>query len=129
MDVLVLHVYQLSVAASSTAFTAPSAQADYHAAPDKYTLGADAGILDALNIKKAHIVGHDWGAAVAWAFAALYPQRTLKLVAISAGHPSGLMKGAHRGAQKQKSWCVTGESKAGSPPASLPPLPPPCMLA
>src|SRR5216683_4450418 len=25
-----------------------------------------AGILDALGIKTAHIVGHDWGAAVAW---------------------------------------------------------------
>ena len=67
---------------------------------------ACAGILDALNIKKAHIVGHDWGSAVAWAFAGLYPERTLQLVGISVGHPSGYQKGEHRGAQKEKSWCV-----------------------
>ncbi|KAL3155242.1 hypothetical protein ABBQ32_013176 [Trebouxia sp. C0010 RCD-2024] len=79
--------------------------------PEAYHIEKDivkdvAGILDALNIKKAHIVGHDWGSPVAWAFAALYPERTLKLVAITVGHPSGMMKGEHRGAQKQKSWYV-----------------------
>ena len=67
---------------------------------------ARAGILDALNINKAHIVGHDWGSAVAWAFAGLYPERTFQLVGISVGHPSGYQKGEHRGAQKETSWCV-----------------------
>src|ERR1051325_4771535 len=32
-------------------------------------------ILDALGIERAHVVGHDWGAAVAWATASLAPQR------------------------------------------------------
>lgn len=63
-----------------------------------------AGILDALHIKKAHIVGHDWGSALAWAFAAIFPERTLQLVAISVGHPSNYFKGDHRGDQKKKSW-------------------------
>ena len=60
--------------------------------------------MDALDIEKAYIVGHDWGSQLAWAFAGIYPDRTLKLVAISVGHPSGYMKGDHRGEQKQKSW-------------------------
>lgn len=51
-------------------------------------------------------MGHDWGSAVAWAFAGLYPERTLQLVGISVGHPSGYQKGEHKGAQKEKSWCV-----------------------
>ena len=63
-----------------------------------------AGIMDALHIKKAHIVGHDWGSAVAWAFAGIYPARPLQLVAISVGHPAGYFSGDHRGEQKQKSW-------------------------
>ena len=62
------------------------------------------GILDALNIKKAHIVGHDWGSSVAWAFAGIFPQRTIQLITMSTGHPAGYLKGEHRGAQKQKSW-------------------------
>ena len=32
-------------------------------------------ILDALSIERAHIVGHDWGAAVAWATASFAPER------------------------------------------------------
>jgi pimeloyl-ACP methyl ester carboxylesterase len=44
-------------------------------------------VLDALEIERAHVVGHDWGAAVAWLVAALYPKRVNRLVAISVGLP------------------------------------------
>lgn len=44
---------------------------------------------------------------MAWAFAALYPGRTLQLVAISVGHPTNYWRGDHRGEQKQKSWYAT----------------------
>jgi pimeloyl-ACP methyl ester carboxylesterase len=45
------------------------------------------GILDALRIERAHVVGHDWGAGVAWLVAALAPDRVDRLVAISVGSP------------------------------------------
>jgi hypothetical protein len=45
------------------------------------------GILDALNIETADIVGHDWGAAVAWFTASLHPNRVRKLVVLSVPHP------------------------------------------
>src|SRR4051794_27358463 len=32
-------------------------------------------ILDHLGLERAHIVGHDWGSAVAWATAAFAPDR------------------------------------------------------
>lgn len=44
------------------------------------------GLLDALDITSAHIVGHDWGAAVAWPLAAHYPDRVASLVAVSVPH-------------------------------------------
>ena len=66
-----------------------------------------AGIMDALDIGKAHIVGHDWGSALAWVFAALYPDRTLQLVAMSVGNPNGYFKGDHANEQKRKSWYQT----------------------
>ena len=51
-------------------------------------LCADAlGILDAMGIARAHLVGHDWGAAIAWQIAIRAPERVHSLVALSVGHP------------------------------------------
>jgi len=46
-----------------------------------------AGILDELGIQTAHVVGHDWGAAVAWFTAMLIPDRVRRLVVLSVPHP------------------------------------------
>jgi pimeloyl-ACP methyl ester carboxylesterase len=45
------------------------------------------GILDALSIEKADIVGHDWGAAVAWLTAATHANRVRRLIVLSVPHP------------------------------------------
>ena len=59
-------------------------------------LVADAvGLLDALGIERAHVVGHDWGAAVAWAVAALAPERVDRLVAMSVGFPGAVRPDRH----------------------------------
>lgn len=76
--------------------------------PEEYTVDecvADAlSIMDALNIRTFHLVGHDWGAAVAWALAAEHPQRVLSLTAISVAHPTALAKAiAGGGDQRQRS--------------------------
>jgi pimeloyl-ACP methyl ester carboxylesterase len=50
---------------------------------------ADAlAILDGLGIDRAHVVGHDFGAAVAWVLASLHPERVDRLVVMSVGHPA-----------------------------------------
>ncbi|HEV3169651.1 MAG TPA: alpha/beta hydrolase, partial [Actinocrinis sp.] len=46
------------------------------------------GLLDALNVPSAYVVGHDWGAVVAWLIAMTRPDRVKKLVVLSVGHPS-----------------------------------------
>ena len=46
-----------------------------------------AGVFDALGIQTAHVVGHDWGAAVAWLMAMLHPDRVIRMVIISVPHP------------------------------------------
>src|SRR5260370_41967892 len=45
------------------------------------------GLLDALGIEAAHVVGHDWGAAGAWLTATFAPDRVRPLVRISGPHP------------------------------------------
>jgi pimeloyl-ACP methyl ester carboxylesterase len=60
------------------------------------------GIMDSLGVQRAHVVGHDWGAALAWAIAGFAPDRVDKLVAMSVGHPSGF--GAAGLAQRRLSW-------------------------
>ena len=60
------------------------------------------GVLDHLGIERAHVVGHDWGAALAWVTATLAPDRVESLTALSVGHP-----GSFAGAglpQREKSW-------------------------
>jgi pimeloyl-ACP methyl ester carboxylesterase len=52
---------------------------------------ADAvAVLDALGVEAAHVVGHDWGAQVAWLLAARHPERVRTLTAISVPHPKAL---------------------------------------
>jgi pimeloyl-ACP methyl ester carboxylesterase len=67
-----------------------------------HILGDVIGVLDHLGVGRAHVVGHDWGAAVAWTVAALFPDRVDHLVALSVGHPSAF--GAAGLAQREKSW-------------------------
>lgn len=44
-------------------------------------------LIDAIG-QPVHLVGHDWGAAVAWATAGHFPQRLRSLTTISVGHPA-----------------------------------------
>jgi pimeloyl-ACP methyl ester carboxylesterase len=45
-------------------------------------------VLDALGIGgPVDVVGHDWGAVIAWGLAVYHPARVRRLVAISVGHP------------------------------------------
>jgi pimeloyl-ACP methyl ester carboxylesterase len=60
-----------------------------------------ADILDALGIETADIVGHDWGAAVAWLTATEHPNRIHRLVVLSVGHP--LAPRTLR--QREMGWC------------------------
>ncbi|MFI5309378.1 MAG: alpha/beta fold hydrolase [Polyangiales bacterium] len=54
---------------------------------DQVTLVEDAvGVLDALGAQKAVVVGHDWGAPVAWHMAQLHPERVRAVVGMSVPH-------------------------------------------
>jgi pimeloyl-ACP methyl ester carboxylesterase len=53
---------------------------------------ADAlAVLDALDVGRAHVVGHDWGAIVGWYLAAGHAGRLRTLTAVSVPHPAALI--------------------------------------
>jgi pimeloyl-ACP methyl ester carboxylesterase len=60
------------------------------------------GVLDHLDITRAHVVGHDWGAALAWTLASFSPERVERLVAMSVGHPLSFSTAGLE--QREKSW-------------------------
>jgi pimeloyl-ACP methyl ester carboxylesterase len=59
-------------------------------------------VLDALEIDRADVVGHDWGAGLAWVLAARVPERVHRLVVMSVGHPNAGRPPSV--AQREKSW-------------------------
>ncbi|MCL2582170.1 MAG: alpha/beta fold hydrolase [Streptosporangiales bacterium] len=78
------------------------------AAREAYTLNRLGG--DVLSLAKAagadqfHLVGHDWGAALAWYLAGRHPKRLLSLTALSVPHSAAFMKSFTAGPQALKSW-------------------------
>ncbi|MBT3188487.1 MAG: alpha/beta hydrolase [Anaerolineae bacterium] len=63
------------------------------------------GLIDAAGEKQAFLVGHDWGAAVAWWVAAKYPDRIAKLVNMNVPHGAVMQKHLRSSfAQMRKSW-------------------------
>ncbi|QYJ02777.1 alpha/beta fold hydrolase [Nocardioides panacisoli] len=52
----------------------------------------------------AHVVGHDWGAVVAWSLAAEHPDRVRSLTAVSVPHPQAFLRSWLTSRQGLKSW-------------------------
>lgn len=81
-------------------------ESDKPAAVEDYALAHSVAdmvcVLDALDVERCHVVGHDWGAAVAWGLAALAPQRVQRLVAMSVGHPAALARPTIE--EREKGW-------------------------
>jgi pimeloyl-ACP methyl ester carboxylesterase len=59
-------------------------------------------VLDALEVERAHVVAHDWGAAVGWALAAFASERVDRLAVLSVGHPNALRRPTIE--QRERSW-------------------------
>jgi pimeloyl-ACP methyl ester carboxylesterase len=54
---------------------------------------ADAvALLDAAGVERAHVVGHDWGGAVAWALGAAHAGRVRTITSLSTPHPAAMTR-------------------------------------
>jgi len=69
-------------------------------------LAADAAaVIDAYG-GRAHVVGHDWGAIVAWFLATDHPDRTASLTAVSVPHPRAFLASMGTSRQALSSWYI-----------------------
>ncbi len=73
---------------------------------DLDTLSADIqGLIEGLGYAKAHIVGHDWGGAIAWNLAQKCPRYLDRLVILNAPHPQRFLHElANNFDQLRRSW-------------------------
>jgi len=70
-----------------------------YSAPNLAQVTAD--LMTALDLDRAHVVGHDWGANVAWTLAGWHPDRVPTLTSVSVPHPAAYTV-AYRADPEQK---------------------------
>src|SRR5712691_7439117 len=68
----------------------------------KYLVEDVRALAEKLGHKKFILVAHDWGGAVAWAFAIAHPERLEKLVIINAPHPAVFQRELRENPAQQK---------------------------
>ena len=61
-------------------------------------------ILGAVDVSEANVVGHDWGAALAWSLAAFVPGMVKRLAVLAVGHPKAFFRALTRTSQGARSW-------------------------
>ncbi|MFC5142107.1 alpha/beta fold hydrolase [Actinomycetospora rhizophila] len=72
-------------------------------------------LADAAGAETVHVVGHDWGAVVAWALAALHPERVRTLTAVSVPHPAAFVRAMATSRQGALSWYMYFFQLPGAP--------------
>ena len=81
-------------------------------------------LVAALGQGPVHLVGHDWGAAVAWATALRRPHLVRSLTAVSVPHPSAFAHAVRTSRQGRKSWYMLAFQPRGLAEALLDPARP-----
>jgi pimeloyl-ACP methyl ester carboxylesterase len=84
---------------------------------DLDTLAADIqGLIESLGYTRAHIVGHDWGGAIAWHMAQKFPQYLNRMVILSAAPVQHFVQELVSNVdQLRRSWYILGFQVPGIP--------------
>jgi pimeloyl-ACP methyl ester carboxylesterase len=85
-----------AVAPDQRGYSSRARPAEVAAYAMRELVGDVIGIADALGAERFHLVGHDWGGAVAWQVAGRHPARLHTLTVVSTPHPVALLR-AYRG--------------------------------
>jgi len=67
-------------------------------------VGDVVALADAARAKRFHVVGHDWGGAVAWYCAMWQPERVATVTSLATPHPAAFARSLLSSAQLLRSW-------------------------
>ncbi len=92
--------------------------------PEHYTyrhFAADVfGLMDAMGWERAHLIGHDWGAAAGWAAVGTQPERVMSWTPMSVPHITAFGRAIRENEeQRQKSQYIQFFLQAGTPEATF----------
>ncbi|MEO1069203.1 MAG: alpha/beta fold hydrolase [Cyanobacteria bacterium J06638_6] len=77
------------------------------------------GAIAALGYDKLVLVGHDWGGAIAWAFAYTYPELLQALIVMNIPHPARFAEELRTPQQMLRSWYIGAFQLPGLPELAL----------
>jgi pimeloyl-ACP methyl ester carboxylesterase len=89
-------------------YTPNARPADVDAYRSDRLIGDALALLDQIGEESVHVVGHDWGAIVAWQLAASDPERVASLLALSTPHPGAFAQALPRSTQALRSLYALG---------------------
>jgi pimeloyl-ACP methyl ester carboxylesterase len=81
----------------------PSGWREYHT---DVVAGDIAGLIGHFGVERAHVVGHDWGGAVAYSVAMFHPEVVDRLAILNVPHPARMLAASRTVKQLKKSWYV-----------------------
>ena len=75
--------------------------------PSDYEIGQSVAdviaLADEVSAERVHVVGHDWGGALAWVLASRHPERVASLTVLSTPHPAAMAWAFKNGDQARRS--------------------------
>ncbi len=92
------------VAPDMRGYNLSSRPQDWRAYDARSLAGDVAGLIRALGEQSAFVVGHDWGAAVAYFVAMYHPEAVRRLAILNVPHPLRMLEGFRTLRQLRKSW-------------------------
>jgi pimeloyl-ACP methyl ester carboxylesterase len=76
-------------------------------------------LADDVGATRFHVVGHDWGGAVAWALAADHADRLASVTSLATPHPRAMLKSLVTSGQALQSWYMAAFQVPGIPEVML----------
>jgi pimeloyl-ACP methyl ester carboxylesterase len=92
---------------------------------ENYAMDKLVGDVDAVvkhfKQEKVIVVGHDWGGAIAWAFAMAHPEKTDRLIVLNLPHPKGIQRELTNNPEQRKQSAYAREFQKPDAAAKLTP--------
>lgn len=85
----------------------------------EHLVGDVLALADSAGARRFHVVGHDWGGAVAWALGSWFPERLLSLTSLATPHPRAMLRSLASSSQLLRSWYIAAFQLPWLPEAAL----------